>query len=409
MSIPAAATRKFRVLCGFFLGLGMLLTSSHLLAQDSAALLSQSITNGAQVTPRTVYTETWTFTNNGSTTWKATSSGYTLNLISLDSLGLVQFFTNSGGWFKISSIIQSGKSIAPKQTASFSINFIAPETAGSYTDSFSLNNTGGTNFGPVVTLQVNVPNTGNTNVFDRCRAVSFANNYADDYCPDGYFWTNGSTWSTCTPDTFTVVPSGAGIDSGVGDDCAHFVSYCIGSGAYVRGGGISIPSRASPSYGEPAASRIVNNCLLNVGYAVEVSSFSQMEPGDVIGWNWGTNGVADKNVQDLDHVTFYLGNNVMASHAISALAVGQSYFKTSISTMHLIHILDYPTLWTSRSTNKMTFTWTTNWNKYALYSATSINGTWTKILTSPSKTGDTNKLTLTMPSSGAIYYRLEMP
>jgi hypothetical protein len=134
---------------------------------------------------------------------------------------------------------------------------------------------------------------------------------------------------------------------------------------------------------------------------------SQLEPGDVIGWNWE----GDTNVTVLDHVTFYQGNNLMASHAISAEDVGPKYFQSTSSTWvwHLIHILDYPTLWKSLSGKAMTFTWTTNWVKYALYSAPNVTGPWTKVSTKPTVIGVTNKLTITMPSTGSVYYRLEMP
>jgi hypothetical protein len=400
MSINVCATPRFSGRCGVLLCLGILLAGNRALGGDSAALISMSITNGTRVTPRSIYTETWTFTNNGTTTWKATSAGYTLNLTSLDSLGLMQLFTNVGGWYQVSAIIGSGKNIAPGQTASFSIDFIAPEAAGSYTDSFQLNTTAGVYFGPTVTVQVVVGTTGNTNVYDRCRAISFANNYAAYYCPDGYFWTNGGNWSTVTPDSFTPVPTA----TGVGDDCAHFVSYCIGNGPYVRGGGMSVPSRVPPTYGEPGAPEMINSILLAPGFGVQVSSLSQLEPGDVIGWNWESN----KDIADIDHVTLYMGNGLVSCHAASALDVDPSYFGTNW-VWHLIHILDYPTLWTSKSGNKMTFMWTTNWSGYALYSASSIKGAWTKISTQPTVTGITNKLTLTLPSSGAAFYRLEMP
>jgi hypothetical protein len=376
-------------------------------AQDSDQLVSVSITNGTTVVPRSVFTQTWTFTNTGTTTWSPYSSGYTLDMIGLDSLGAMPILTNSSGTYHFPrSAINSNKSIAPGQTASYSMNFIAPEAARSYTDYFQLN--GSTFFGPTVTVQVVVGNIGNTNVFDRSRAISFANNYDAYFCPDGYFWINGSDFLTTNAYSFIDVPVDVTNEaSGIGDDCAHFVSYCIGRGPYVRGGGLQIPSRATPTYGEPAASRIVNNCLLNVGYAVEVSSLSQMEPGDVIGWNWE----GDTNVNDLDHVTLYTGNNHIASHAVSALDVGPAYFQNSLPDWrwHLIHILDYPSLWSSKAGNSMTFTWTTNWNGYSLYTNSRISGTWVKVTTKPTVTGITNKLTLTLPGSGAIYYRLQMP
>ena len=370
---------------------------------DSATLLSMSITNGAPVAPGSVLAETWTFQNTGTNTWEAASTGYTLYLIGLDCLGITPLFTNdSGACFTPSAIIGSGKNIAPGQTAGFSIDFIAPEAAGSYTDSFSLNNSSGAIFGPIVTLQVNVANTGNTNVYDRCRAISFANNYADYYCPDGYFWTNGDNYSTVNPDQFIVVPT----STGIGEDCAHFVSYCIGKGPYARGGGINLPSRLPPAYGEPGAPQLINNLLLAPGYAVEVSSLSRLEPGDVIGWNW--NG--DTNLTDIDHVTLYMGNHLLSCHSASALDVDPTYFQNSEPdwVWHLIHILDYPVLWTSRSGNNMTLMWTTNWSGYALYSAPGINGPWTKISAGLIVTGVTNSLTLT-PSTGTAFYRLEMP
>lgn len=389
------------------LSFGAVGANHNCFAQENGALLSQSITNGTSVVPRSLFTQTWTFQNTGTTTWTAGPNGCTLDLVSLDSLGAIPLDTNvDGGTYHFPrAAINSGKSVGPGGMATFSMDFIAPEAAGSYTDSFQLN--GANWFGPTVTVQVAVKSGGNTNVFDRSRAVSFANNYAAYYCPDGYFWTNGGNWSTDSPDTFTPVPTGPGVDGGIGDDCAHFVSYCIGNGPYVRGGGINIPSRATPTYGEPGAAKLVNNCLLNVGYAVEVTSLSKLEPGDVIGWNWEGN----TNVGVLDHVTLYEGNNLTASHAISAEDVGPTYFQSTSPNWvwHLIHILDYPTLWTTRSGTTTTFSWTTNWNRYSLYSAANLNGPWSKVSKTPTVTGDTNKLTLTMPSSGSAYYRLEMP
>lgn len=378
--------------------------TNYSFATDSASLLSVSITNGTPVEPRSLFTQTWTFQNTGTSTWTPGSSGYTLDMVGLDSLGAIPLITNSSGTYHFPrAAINGGKSVAPGSKASFSMDFIAPEAAGSYTDSFALNDTGF--FAPTVTVQVVVEPGGNTGVFDRSRTISFANNYTAYYCPDGYFWTNGGNWSTVTPNSFTPVPSGPGVDGGVGDDCAHFVSYCIGSGPYVRGGGISIPSRATPTYGEPGAARLVTTCLIHPGYAVEVSSLSQLEPGDVIGWNWE----GDTNISYLDHVTLYEGNNLMASHAVSAEDVGPLYFQTSKSVWHLIHILDYPVLWSTRSGAKMTFSWTTNWSNYSLYSAANPTGPWNKLANKPTATGSTNKLTLTMPGSGSVYYRLEMP
>ncbi len=405
--MPPRHSNACRVAGLLVLPLLFLMTRQHVIAGDNAELISMSITNGTQVTPRSVYTETWTFQNTGTTTWEATSAGYTFNLISLDSLGVMQLFTNGGGWYGVSAIIGGGQNIAPGQTGSFSVEFIAPEAAGSYTDSFQLNNTDGDYFGPTVTVQVAVSPGGNTNLYDRCRAISFANNYTAYYCPDGYFWTNGGDWSTVTPDTFAPVPTGSGIDGGVGDDCAHFVSYCIGAGPYVRGGGMKVPQLAGEApYGQPGAPEMINDVLLGSCAGVEVSSLSQLEPGDVIGWNWED----ETNIADIDHVTLYMGNGLVTCHAGSALDVdANTYFGTSGWVRHLVHILDYPTLLTSYPTmGYMKFAWTTNWPGCALYSSTNLSR-WTQVGTKPALHGTTNSVTIAMPSSGGIYYRLEMP
>jgi Ig-like domain from next to BRCA1 gene len=408
---------RFRVYFGLFVCFEMLAAGSRALAGDNAAVLSVSITNGTSVVPRSFFTQTWTFTNTGTTTWTPGRNGYTLDMIGLDSLGCIPLITNTNAaaptYHFPRAAINSGNNVAPGQTASYSLNFIAPEAAGSYTDSFQLN--GNSFFGPVATVQVTVPNTGNTNLFDRARAISFANNYAAYYCPDGYFWINGSDYTTTNVDSFIGVPMNvSGEGGGIGDDCAHYVSYCIGNGPYIRGGGLNVPSRAKPTYGEPGAGDVIYNILLTPGYGVEVSSLSQLEPGDVIGWNW--EGETNAGSSYIDHVTLYMGNGMVSCHAESILDVTPSFFGTGPVTApntgwswHLIHILDYPTLWTSRSGKNMTFMWTTNWNKFALYSATSLNGTWTKNNTPPTVNSITNKITLTLPASGNIYYRLEMP
>src|SRR5205085_1222409 len=76
-----------------------------------------------------------------------------------------------------------------------------------------------------------------------------------------------------------------------------------------RGGGLNIPSRVPPTYGEPGAGRLVNTVLIGGGYATEVSSLSQLSPGDLIGWNWE----GDSNIQNLDHVVLYAGNGLVAA------------------------------------------------------------------------------------------------
>lgn len=379
------------------------MTNFDVFAGDSAELVSVSITNNTPVWPRSIFTQTWTVENNGTTTWTANQSGYTMNLISWDTLGAIPTFTNTdSSWYTPSAIIGSGKSIAPGAQATFSMMFIAPEAAGTYTDTFRLNSASGAYFGPDLTVQVKVLSAGSTNEFDRSRAVSYANNYAGVICSDGYFWTNGSDYY----DYGTNVPVPTNL---IGDDCAHFVSCCIGDEPHERGAGLNIPSRVPPTYGEPSASDIVNTVLIAPGYAMEVSSLNQMEPGDVVGWNWE----GDTNIADLDHVTLYLGNGLLAAHAESHLDVSATTWYQSEEpdyVRHLIHIFDTPTITVSKTNNDMVMTWGTNWTGYTMYSSASLapTATWTQVSITPSKTGRLNKLSLPM-GTGTVYFRLMLP
>ena len=90
-------------------------------------------------------------------------------------------------------------------------------------------------FGPKVGVQIVVQQAGPSGQFDRAKAVSYANNYAAYVCSDGYFWTNSSDFGYYGTGVFTPVPT-----SPIGDDCAHFVSCCIGSESHQKGGGLYI-------------------------------------------------------------------------------------------------------------------------------------------------------------------------
>lgn len=387
--------------CAIIVCLAIVAVSRCGLAIDSNQLVSVTITNGTPVVPRSIFTQTWTMTNCGTTIW--TPGGYTLNLVGEDSLGAMPLVTNTAGGTAHfpRAAINGGKNVVPNGNGSFSLQFIAPEASGSYTDSFQMNNSSGAFFGPTVTVQVAVSG-GNTNVYDRARAVSYANNYAAYVCSDGYFWTNGNypDFGYYGTTNFVTAP----IDT-TGDDCAHFVSCCIGSELHLRGAGMIIPSRTTPTYGEPSATRIVTACLINPGYAKEVSSLSQLEPGDVIGWNWEGN----TSISNLDHVTLYLGNSLIAAHATSELDVGPLHYQGGSTVWHLIHIFDYPTLNALKSGNKYILSWTTNWNKYALYQASTATGPWSKVTGTKAVAG-INYLTNTIsPSATSWFFRLEMP
>jgi hypothetical protein len=386
-----------------FLCSGMLLVNAVASAGDNAALVSVSITNGTPMLPRTVFTQTWTMKNTGTTTWSPTFSGYTMNILGADSLGAVPLTNKPYKSSYPSAPIDSGAPVAPGGQATFTMSFIAPETSGSYTDSFQLNSASSVFFGPTNTIQIVVLKAGSTNQYDRARAVSYANNYSGYVNSDGYFWTNSSTFGTFTPGS--PAPS-----SGLGDDCAHFVSCCIGSEPHQRGGGLQIFTR-DVTYGEPGAAHLVNTCLIGPGYAVEVFSLTNMSPGDVVGWNWGTNNVADGNIADLDHVTLYLGNGLLASHSASALDVSaNTWYQGSEPhyTRHLIHIFDAPTITSFTVGKNLILSWGTNWTGYAIYSATNLSAGWTKVSKSPVVVGQLNVMTNTI-APGAVFYRLTLP
>ena len=378
--------------------------TTALAAGDDALLVSNSIPAGTQIMPRTVFTQTWTFQNTGTNTWTAGQSGYTLNIIGTDSLGATRVSPNSvSSAYHPSATISSGHSVAPGGLASFSMSFIAPEASGSVTDVFQINSAGGTYFGPQVSVQVDVIKAGSTNQYDRARAVSYANNYAGYVCTDGYFWTNGSGYG--------YFGAGAAVPkSPIGDDCAHFVSCCIGTqSATNRGGGLKIPTRVPPTYGEPGAGRLVNTVLIGGGYATEVASVSMLSPGDLIGWNWE----GDSNIENLDHVTLYVGNGLVAAHAASCLDVSATtWYQGSEPNWraHYIHIFDAPTLTTWQSGNNLVLAWGTNWTGYNLYTSTSPSpdASWAKVATTPATVGKLKMIT-NSAAAGGHFYRLSMP
>lgn len=381
----------------------LLLGASTASAADNAALVSVTVTNGTPFNPRTIFNQTWTIQNTGTSNWTAGSSGYTLQLSSWDALGAVPGGPNSSSIYVPYAVTGGayGRYVVPGAQCSFTMTFIAPEASGSYTDTFQLHNASGAVVGPPFTVQISVKKSGSTNQYDRARAVSYANNYAGYIASDGYFWTNGSSYYHYG--TNVGVPTNL-----IGDDCAHFCSCCIGSESHQRGAGLNIPSRVSPTYGEPGAGRLVNTCLIAPGYAEEVFSLSQLEPGDLIGWNWE----GDDNIADLDHVTIYLGNGVLASHAASHLDVSAtSWYQDEEPDWewHLIHIFDAPTINFTKSGGKMVLSWGTNWTGYTLQASTALAGApWTNVSGTPSKIGALNYLTNTT-SQKTLYYRLMMP
>lgn len=129
-------------------------------------------------------------------------------------------------------------------------------------------------------------------------AYNYAKKYWDEVCSDGYFWNSSST--------YIPLPLGTNIVGRTGYDCAHFVSCCIGSEPNEKGGGLDVPSRVPPTYGEPGAAKL-GDWLINSGKGVEKTSIDELEMGDVINYDWNGDG-------HWDYIALYLGNGKVAAH-----------------------------------------------------------------------------------------------
>jgi Putative amidase domain len=172
------------------------------------------------------------------------------------------------------------------------------------------------------------PTASAITVYDRNAAVAYANEYWNKVVSDGSFWINGSTstyYGAGQPVPVNVLNEA----SGIGDDCAHYVSSVIGSEPHEKGGGLTIPNRAG-TYGEPGAARLdellVGNSAGGYGtlyqYGQLVSSVSQLTPGDVIGYDW--DGSGGGSMSGIDHTVVYVGNNQVDCHATSHLGANWS-------------------------------------------------------------------------------------
>jgi hypothetical protein len=159
-------------------------------------------------------------------------------------------------------------------------------------------------------------------VYNRTAAVAYANVHWNTVVSDDYFWINGSTYNKYT-DGHAVPVNEAGEAGGIGDDCAHYVSSVLGT----PGGGLTIPSRVLPTYGEPGAAALdellVGSSLSSHGttykYGQLVTSVSQLTPGDVIGYDWDGSGAG--SMSGIDHTVVYVGNGLVDCHATSHLGV----------------------------------------------------------------------------------------
>ena len=134
--------------------------------------------------------------------------------------------------------------------------------------------------------------------YDRQAAYDYGQRYWDKVCSDRYFWDS--------PSTYISLPIGTDITSMTGYDCAHFVSCCIGSESNEQGGGLNVPSRVPPTYGEPGAARL-GDWLISSGNGVEKTSITELSRGDVINYDWDGDS-------HWDHIALCLGNGKVAAH-----------------------------------------------------------------------------------------------
>ena len=259
--------------------------------------------------------------------------------------------------------------------------------------------------------------------YNRAAALAYANANWNLVVSDGYFWINGSTANYYGAGTAVPVnqPNEA---SGIGDDCAHFVSSVIGT----PGGGLTIPSRAG-TYGEPGAARLdellVGNSAGGYGttyaYGTLVSSVNQLTPGDVIGYDW--DGSGGGSMSGIDHTVVYIGNGEVDCHATSHL--GANWTLGGAADYFFIHITlpdtNVPVTPTNSSpANNATVTTLTPQLKASAFSDAAPSSTQTaaewqvykgSTLVYDSGTDTTDKTSITVPSgkitsSGAYTFKV---
>lgn len=107
-----------------------------------------------------------------------------------------------------------------------------------------------------------------------------------------------------------MLPDGSKIALDDIEDCAHFVSCCLGKEAHESGGGLAIPSDFNTTYGRLSADRLFNDMksrnMIDVvgeklGETQAAAKLSQLSGGDLIFyWDTGRNRYG--------HVGLYMGD-----------------------------------------------------------------------------------------------------
>ncbi len=126
---------------------------------NSKFLGDVTIPDGTVIKPGEKFTKTWTFQNNGSTTW---TTDYMVIYLEGNLLG-----TGGATSFKLT------KSVAPGATGEISAEFTAPATAGRYTSSWKLYSATGYPFGEYASIDITVgtPATGTVTVTSTATAT----------------------------------------------------------------------------------------------------------------------------------------------------------------------------------------------------------------------------------------------
>ncbi|MDE1821122.1 MAG: PKD domain-containing protein [Euryarchaeota archaeon] len=164
--------------------------------------------------------------------------------------------------------------------------------------------------------------TGKTVAYDRAAAGAYASTYWWTVASDGYFWDSSGSYVS--------YPQGTSVLGKSGDDCAHYSSQVIGNEPHQAGGGLNIPSRVPPTYGEPGAGRL-GDILLSNGWAVQVNGVQSMEMGDLINYEWTSSSTT------WDHIAVYLGNGTVTAHTNSHF--GTNWTLGGFYAARYVHIL----------------------------------------------------------------------
>ena len=107
---------------------------------DDAVCVSKTILDNTPESPGgQFFFQTWTMTNTGTNPWSPNASGYTMNIVGKDELGATPLSINIyPNFYHPYATINSGSSVSPGSTATFTMCFFAPETIGTYWDTFQM-------------------------------------------------------------------------------------------------------------------------------------------------------------------------------------------------------------------------------------------------------------------------------